>query len=122
MWKISVLFGILLSLLGLGGYILSGAASGTALIPLAFGLPLIIAGIIAKKESLRKHAMHAAATVALLGAIGGLVRPIMQLVKGEAIPMNAATFSQVSLAVLCIVFVVLCARSFVQARKAQAAA
>ena len=39
----------------------------TALIPAAFGLALLLCGALALKESRKKHAMHAAAMVGLLG-------------------------------------------------------
>ena len=112
----TILFGVLLTLLGLGGYLLSGTSSTTALIPAIFGLMLLVLGFIARSEPARKHAMHAAATVALLGCAGAL----FSLVRTPAAPRVAmAIFSQATMVVLTTVFMGLCVRSFVDARRAR---
>lgn len=114
----SIAFGTLLVLIGLAGYaygIMSGAASPTALIPAAFGILLIIFGVIARmKEALRKHLMHAAVIVALLGFILTAGRLISKL--GE-LTFTPAVISQVSMALVCLIFVVLAIKSFADARK-----
>src|SRR5438034_230558 len=69
-----MVFGILLIVLGLGGFFGTGAEHGTALIPAYFGTALLILGLLALKDSLRKHAMHVAAMVGLLGVVGALFR------------------------------------------------
>ena len=68
----TIVFGMLLTLLGLAGYFLTGASSPTALIPAIFGVLLLVLGFLAHFEAARKHAMHAAATVALVGCGGAL--------------------------------------------------
>ena len=68
----TIVFGMLLTLLGLAGYFLTGASSSTALIPAIFGVLLLVLGFLARSEAARKHAMHAAATVALVGCGGAL--------------------------------------------------
>ena len=70
-----IVFGMLLTLLGLAGYFLTGASSPTALIPAIFGVLLLVLGFLARSEATRKHAMHAAATVALVGCGGAAVQP-----------------------------------------------
>ena len=60
--KITIGLGILLILLGLGGYFGTDAKSFTALIPAFVGVPLLLLGCLALKDNLRKHAMHAAVT------------------------------------------------------------
>jgi uncharacterized membrane protein len=112
----TILFGILLTLLGLVGYFLTGASSPTALIPALFGLLLLVLGFLARSESMRKHAMHAAAAVALVGCVGALV-PLLRTPSGVRPAM--AVFSQVTMAVLTALFVVLCVRSFRAARRAR---
>jgi mannose/fructose/N-acetylgalactosamine-specific phosphotransferase system component IIC len=59
-------FGIVLIVLGFGGYFGSDRVSPTALIPAAFGLLLVIFGALARDEKRRKMAMHIAVTVGLL--------------------------------------------------------
>jgi uncharacterized membrane protein len=114
----TIVFGILLTLLGLVGYAMT-RTSMTALIPSFFGLVLLILGLLARSESIRKHAMHAAAAVALFGCIGALI-PLLRTPSGPR--AATAVFSQVAMVVLTAVFVVLCVRSFIAARRARRSA
>ena len=111
----TIVFGILLTLLGLIGYAMT-LTSMTALIPSLFGLLLVILGLLARSESIRKHAMHAAAAVALVGCIGALI-PLLRTSSG--VRPAIAVFSQVAMVVLTAVFVALCVRSFRAARRAR---
>jgi hypothetical protein len=118
----AILFGFLLILLGAAGYVGSGMESPTALIPAVFGALLVIAGAVARNESRRKHAMHAAAMVGLLGFLGsapGLLE-LPALLGGEA-ARPAAVASKSAMAALCAIFVGLCVRSFIAARKGRTA-
>src|SRR5688572_29123504 len=114
----TIIFGLLLVLLGFAGYFLTGTSSVTALIPAFFGLVLIVLGFIARSESARKHAMHAAAMVGVIGMIGALGR---LLSAPLALQPGAAMYSQVAMAVLMAVFTALCVRSFIAARRARTA-
>ncbi len=112
----TIVFGVILTLLGLGGYLLTGTSSVTALIPAIFGLLLLVLGALARSEPLRKHAMHAAATIALVGCAGAL----FSLLRTPAAPRSAmAIISQAGMVVLTAVFVGLCVRSFIDARRAR---
>ena len=114
----TMLFGVLLAALGVASYFLTGAVSPTALIPTWFGLPLAALGYVSRSEAMRKHAMHAAATIALVGCAGAL----FSLLRGPAGASTAmATFSQAAMVLLTGVFVGLCVKSFIQARRARAA-
>jgi ABC-type transport system involved in multi-copper enzyme maturation permease subunit len=114
----TMIFGVLLMLLGGAGYYLTGAASPTALIPTWFGLPLVALGYLSRSEAMRKHAMHAAATIGLVGCAGAL----FSLVRTPAGPTSAmATFSQAAMVLLTAVFVGLCVKSFKDARRARSA-
>jgi hypothetical protein len=63
------LFGLILIVLGVASYQLTGRTSLTAMIPAFFGVVLVACAMIARAgESARKHAMHAAVAVGLLGA------------------------------------------------------
>ena len=112
----TMVFGVLLTLLGLAGYFLTGTSSFTALIPAIFGLLLLGLGFLARSEPIRKHAMHAAATVALVGCVGALI-PLLRTPVGPRSPI--AVFSQVAMVVLTAVFVALCVKSFKDARRAR---
>ncbi|MEM1144149.1 MAG: hypothetical protein AAF671_12870 [Pseudomonadota bacterium] len=114
--QVTLLFGFGLVVLGLFSYFGTGQSSITAMIPSFFGIGLVLCGAVAMKDSLRKHAMHGAATVALVGVIGSLVRAVPSLAAEG--PMRTATLVQLIMGVALIVFMVLCVRSFIQARRA----
>ncbi|MFK7884754.1 MAG: hypothetical protein AB8F26_11290, partial [Phycisphaerales bacterium] len=86
-----------------------------------FGIPIAGLGLVAMNPKARKHAMHVAVILGLLGFIAPLGRLIPVAIKGE-LQMVASTFMLITMAVVCLVFVVLCVRSFIAARKASVAA
>ncbi len=114
----AIVSGVLLILVGIAGYafsIVNDNTSLTALIPAAFGLLLLILGLLAKsKESLRKHLMHAAVLVGLLGFIIPTARLISQMSKIE---VSLAVMSQALMALICLFFVILSIQSFINARR-----
>lgn len=116
----SIICGVLLILVGVVGYAYgssTGHASPTALIPAAFGLALALLGIFSRiKDDLRKHLMHAAAAIALIGFILTAGRLVMKL--GE-LTLSAAVLSQLAMAVICLIFVVLAVKSFADARRSR---
>lgn len=118
----SIFFGFLLILLGVFGYgygMLNGNASPTALIPAIFGVLLIVFGALARsRENLRRHLMHAAVVVGLLGFLATVSSffKIPALLAGTA-ERPAAVITQALMAVICLVFVILCVKSFIDARK-----
>lgn len=114
----SIWTGRLLTLLGIAGYgygIYVDNASLTALIPAVFGIILMVLGHLAiAKESLRKHLMHAAVVIGLLG----FILPAGRLMsKFSSLTMSAAVISQAAMALVCLIFVVLAIRSFIAARQ-----
>lgn len=112
----TILFGVLLVALGLLGYFGTGTRSLTALIPAIFGVILAALGFLARSESARKHAMHGAVLVALVGFLAVMARLVRTPMDTVA---AAAFYSQVAMAIITGVFVVLCVRSFIAARKAR---
>jgi hypothetical protein len=122
--KLTIAFGGLLIILGVGGYFLTGAQSITALIPAFAGIVFEILGFIALKPDLRKHAMHGAAALALLGFLGtipGLIKLAKWMIGGVDPARPAAVVSQSIMAALCVIYLVLCVRSFINARRNQGA-
>lgn len=111
------LFGLLLIVFGVAAYVVTGRTSITALIPAIFGAVLVICALIARNEALRKHAMHAAVAVGLIGAIASLARGIPAAMAGDA--SRPAVISQLAMGVLLAVYVALGVRSFIAARKAR---
>ncbi len=123
MAKITIGLGLVLIVLGLGGYFGTGREHLTALIPVLLGGPLLALGLVALKESMRKLAMHVAFVIGLLG-FAGTIRGLMKLpvlLTGGELDQPAAVVVQAAMAMVCFVFVVLCIRSFIQARRAGAA-
>jgi hypothetical protein len=123
MAKTTILVGLVLIVMGAGSYFGSGMVSMTALIPAFFGIPIALLGAAARDESRRKHAMHGAILLALLGFLGsvpGLLKLETLLAGTAERPM--ATAMQSVMAILLAVFIVLCVRSFIAARKAREAA
>lgn len=124
MAKVTLLFALLMVALGLVGYLGSGHQYPTALIPFWWGLALAIFGILAisPKESRRKLFMHINVTIGLLGFIGGLVVGIQGW--GKPTPgayIISAETSKLTMAALMLIYVLLCVRSFINARRQPAA-
>jgi len=122
------MFGVILTALGLVAYFnpaplgvgkdgqpaTSGHLSG--LTPVGVGGILIVAGALSiAAPGARKHAMHAAAAVSLLGTIGGLVPVILRNFRFEEVAVKVG----LSMSVLCAIFLAMCVNSFIQARKAR---
>jgi len=113
--------GLSLILVGIAGYVwgmLGGRASVTALIPAFFGLVIALLGAFAKSsESMRKHLMHAALLVALIG----FAVPAWQLLsKLSVLTLSAGVAAQALMALICLMFLILGIQSFVNARRSGA--
>lgn len=111
------LFGLILIVLGIASYVATGRTSLTALIPAIFGAIFVICALVARTESMRKHAMHVAVAVGLIGALASLGRAIPAVMDGGA--ARPAVMSQLVMAALLIVYVYLGVQSFIAARKAR---
>ncbi len=110
-------FGVLLIVLGAASYTMTGRTSVTALIPAFFGVALVILALVARNEAARKHAMHAAVAIGLIGALASLGRAVPAVMNGDA--TRPAVLAQLAMAVLLIVYVALGVQSFIAARKAR---
>lgn len=123
MGNLAIWIGAILIAIGVGGYAGTGGQSVTALIPAGLGVLMLGAGLIARRETLRRHAMHGAIVVALLGLIGsaGGIGGAVQWIAGDVVERPVAVMLQTATAVLCAAFIVMAIRSFVLARKARAA-
>ena len=127
MERIALLFGALMVALGAAGALAPEAFgmgkdgkeasfSPTALIPAVFGAILIACAVIVMMHpSGRKHVMHVAAATGVLGALGGFVPVITRKGNFE----EAAVVLGVLMTGLCVLFVILCVRSFLGARNAR---
>lgn len=119
MSKVGINSGIILITLGILGYFAGGMVSWTALIPAIFGLLILIPSLIARNPDKLKLGMHIAATFGLLGFFAPLGRIIPTAAKGEFV-FNLATASMIGMLVVCGIFLVLCIKSFKEARQNKA--
>ncbi len=111
---------VLLVTLGVGGFVATGSEHRTALIPAAIGGAFAVCGALAlAKPGALKHAMHAAAMLALVTVIatGKGVWSTVQVLQGVELPTPpAAAYAKATAAVLNAVFLALCVKSFRDAR------
>ncbi len=110
---------VLLMAVGLGGFVASGAHAPTALIPAVLGVLLGVCAAVARNPKARMHAMHAAVLLALLGVAGSL-RGVLQLpalLSGQTVARPLAVVAQSVTVVLCLGYLVVAIRSFIQARR-----
>jgi hypothetical protein len=116
--SVSIWIGRILIIIGIVGYaygFFGGSASITAMIPAFFGIVLMVLGhVAAAKQALSKHLMHAAVLVALLGFLLPAGRVISKI---REVTFSAAYVSQISMALVCLLFVILAVRSFMNARR-----
>jgi hypothetical protein len=114
----SIIFGIILIFIAIVGAafgFFSDHFSPTALIPAVFGLVLIVLGRLAQsKENLRKHLMHAAVIVGLAGFVFPAIRLLSKL---SELTLGAPVIAQIAMSAVCLIFVILCVKSFVIARR-----
>jgi hypothetical protein len=116
----TIVFGLLMTALGLGGYFYTDRVAVTSLIPAFFGIAFLLLGWLGLKGNLRKHAMHAAAALALIGFVMTALRiPYRALLAGDPVERPAAVVETAIMSGLCLVFVGLCVRSFIAARRAR---
>ncbi len=122
MAKVTLIFAVLLAVLGLVGFFGTGSAHPTALIPTWIGLALGVFGFLAisPNEGRRKLFMHVNVTIGLLGflgAVGEIVRSQLHS-KAEGMEPDAiALTAKSALAALLLLYVILCVRSFIEARR-----
>ena len=114
--KITIGFAVAFILIGVGAYFGFESRSLTALLfPAVYGGLLLILGLVGLNPNLRKHAMHGASVLALLGLVF-LVMALAALAGGELERPNA-TFIQLVMGVLALILLVLYVRSFIQASR-----
>jgi hypothetical protein len=120
MGPITIFLGLVLIVDGVVGFTATGSEHFTALIPAAFGLVFVVLGWLARQEHLRKHVMHAAAALALIGflaTVSGVPGAVVYLTNSGTVERPPAVLSKTVMAVACAVFTGLCVKSFVDARR-----
>ena len=119
MAKTTIGFGVVLILLGLGGYVLSSGVSITALIPAFFGLPILILGVVAQRGYLQRFSLYGVLVLAVLGFLGsvrGLIK-LFSLLAGEDVTRPFAVIVQSNMAVICLIYIALWIKAFIDERR-----
>lgn len=113
--KLTQIIGALLILTGVIFYLVT-MSSVTALIPAFFGLLIFLCGWIgARRPAWNRHAMHAAAALALIAILGSVMPAFSSLAAGTG--LTAAVVEQLLTIILCLVLLVMAVRSFIAARR-----
>jgi amino acid permease len=135
MAKLAMVFGVLIALVGVTGYI--ETHFWHAFIPVVLGFLLVLFGLVANTEDVKRRmlAMHIAVTLGLLGFLGtipGLIAMVGFLTGTHHETVNEhiqvgmlsvhkmAAAVQSATSILCLIFVLLCVRSFIAARRSRA--
>jgi hypothetical protein len=126
MAKVTIIFGVLLIVLGLVGFFGTGSAHPTSLIPAWWGLGLGFGGFLAisPSEARRKIFMHINVTIGALGCIGAFVEALRGYGAARSAgidPDMKALAAKLAMAILLLIYVNLCVRSFIAARRARQA-
>jgi hypothetical protein len=119
-----MIFAGVLIVLGLAVFFATGSQAPTALIPAFFGILLGVLGWLANTEDSKRRMlfMHIAVTVGLVGFIFPGARAagdLITMARGGNVLRPVAMQEELAMAAVCLVFVLLCVRSFVAARRAR---
>jgi len=125
--KLTIVVALILIVLGVAVFIATGSHAPTALIPAYFGIVLGILGLLANTPDTRRRKifMHIAVTIGLVGFIFPGWRGTSDLITqmhGQILLHPAAMKEELAMAGICLVYVLLCVRSFASARRNRSAA
>jgi hypothetical protein len=121
MAKLTMVVGLVLIALGVWGFVATGSQHPTPLIPAYLGLILIVCGMLSLTENTKRRmtCMHVAVTLALFGFLGTIPALVdaVRMMRGVVFPHPVAVEEKAAMSAVCLVFVVLCVRSFIAARR-----
>lgn len=115
MHRWTILFGLLLVAIGLGGYYFADAKQPMALIPAVLGIAMFVCGVVAAQGAMRRLAMHVAALIGMIGFVGPMVTIFNDITNTAEVLAKGLTSA------LCLMFVMMCINSFLEARRARTA-
>jgi hypothetical protein len=124
MAKFTLVTALVLIILGIAFFVAIGSHAPTALIPAYFGIVLGILGLLANTDDSKRRMifMHIAVTVGLLGVIFPGWRAASAFITsahGTTMVRPLAVKEELAMAVICLIFVLMCVRSFITARRAR---
>ncbi len=102
----TLFIGIILVVLGIAGFLITGRQHVTALIPTFLGCPILLLGWLGLKSQKEKLLSLIAAIISLIGLGGsmpGLIK-LPSLLSGADVARPAAIYLQSIMAVLCIIY------------------
>ncbi len=121
MAKVTILFGVLLFLLGVVVWVATGKHAPTALIPAYVGIVLGVLGLLARTENQKRRmlTMHIAVTLGLLGFLGTAksIWDFIQMERGRIFARPVAVEDKAVMSTMLLIYVLLCVRSFIVARR-----
>lgn len=116
----TLLYGIVITSLGIIGYFATGQASKTALIPCVFGLPVIALAITAWFQPRANKQISIASLIIALLAFGGTARGFGDLVimlTGGEVARPAATIVQSIMAIVSLIYVLISGISLIKGKR-----
>ena len=117
--KLTIGFGVLLVAISAGFWFAMGRVESAALHPAGVGIILILSGLLANTENVKQRMlwMHIAVTFGLIGFLITGIQVGLTLLRGT-VSVNPIAFDERAVvAVVCFAYVVLCVRSFINARR-----
>jgi hypothetical protein len=117
--KLTIGFGFLLVAISAGFWIAIGRTESAALHPAGVGIILILSGLLANTENVKQRMlwMHIAVTFGLIGFLITGIQVGLTLLRGTMSTKAWAFDERAAVAVVCFIYVVLCVRSFIAARR-----
>ena len=111
----TILFGLLLVAIGVGGNYVDGAKDPMVLIPAVLGVAMFVCGVVAAQGAMRMLAMHVAVVIGLIGFLGPMITIF------DNAENTTAMLSKGFTSALCLMFVMMCINSFLEVRRARKA-
>lgn len=123
MAKFTMFVGFVLVAVSLSFWFLMGRADVAALHPAGLGVLMLIAGALANSENAKRRMlwMHIAVTLGLIGLLITGIRAVLEMVHGTTGVHPLPFEERAIVAVVCLIFVAVCVRSFIAARRSRIA-
>lgn len=115
MASFTVRVGVILVILGVVSYVMTGATSLTALIPSVVGAALAVCGVLASRSRApRPIALGLAILIAGIGLVGtaSALGQVGSLLAGAGSPARPALVARASMALILLVYLVFAVRAF----------